>query len=74
VVTYKDIWASSNLADYQTKDQTVLLTGNARAKQGSNDLQSDKIMVSLKDNKISLLGGSTINIIEEGTNEPTDTN
>lgn len=64
-INYKDILAWGDSADYLTRDQKVVLFGNAHAEQGGNKLSSDRILVSLKDQKISLLGKSKVVITEE---------
>ena len=42
-----------------------MLEGKAQAQQGQNQLSGDKVMVSLKDQKIYLLGKSRVTITEE---------
>lgn len=64
-VHYRDILAWGNAANYFVDREEVVLTGDARATQGENNLTSDKVMVSLKDQKISLLGRSKVVITEE---------
>ncbi len=64
-VNYRDILASGSAANYFVDREEVVLTGNARATQGENNLSSDNVMVSLKDQKISLLGKSKVVITEE---------
>lgn len=62
---YKDITATGNTASYQTDTQQIKLKGNAFAEQGENKLSGDEVLVSLKDQKISLLGKSKVVITEE---------
>lgn len=59
-VSYEDISAWGNSADYLTGKQFIVLSGEARAEQADSRLSSDKVMVSLKDRKISLLGKSKV--------------
>lgn len=55
-ISYQDIHASGDSARYLISAQEVVLEGNAQAEQGENKLSGDKVLVSLKDQKISLLG------------------
>jgi lipopolysaccharide export system protein LptA len=64
-VSYQDITAWGNSADYPTKKELIILSGEARAEQAGSKLSSDKVMVSLKDRKISLLGKSRVVIPED---------
>ena len=68
-VAYEDINAWGNAADYLTNKQFVVLSGEARAEQGDSRLSSNKVMVSLKDRKISLLGKSQV-VIPAGEAAP----
>ncbi|OGC36297.1 hypothetical protein A2311_01375 [candidate division WOR-1 bacterium RIFOXYB2_FULL_48_7] len=64
-INYKDISASGDTADYYTLQQKIVLSGQAQAQQGDNHLTGNKIMVLLKENKISVLGKSRVIISEE---------
>jgi lipopolysaccharide transport protein LptA len=64
-INYKDILAWGNSASYLTEKQNVILSGDARAEQGDNKLSGDKVLVSLKENKISVLGKSRVVISGE---------
>jgi len=64
-VSYQDITAWGSSADYPTGKGLIILSGEARAKQADSRLSSDKVMVSLKDRKISLLGKSRVVIPED---------
>ena len=64
-INYLDIRASAESASYLSASQQVLLEGSARARQGENHLSGEKIMVSLKNQKISLLGKSKVIVKEE---------
>jgi lipopolysaccharide export system protein LptA len=59
-ISYRDINAWGTSADYPTKKELIILSGEARAEQAGSKLSSDKVMVSLKDRKISLLGKSQV--------------
>lgn len=59
-IAYRDINAWGDTADYFTDEQNIILFGNSRAEQGTNKLTSDRVMVSLKDQKISLVGKSKL--------------
>jgi len=64
-IVYQDISAWGGSADYPTRKELIILSGEARAEQGDSRLSSDKVMVSLKDRKISLLGKSRVVIPAE---------
>lgn len=64
-ITYQDISAWGASADYPTRQELVILSGEARAEQTDSRLSSDRVMVSLKDRKISLLGKSRVVIPAE---------
>ena len=64
-ITYKDIEAWGDSANYLPAQETILLEGNARARQGENKLSGEKVVVSLKDQKISLAGKGKVVITEE---------
>jgi len=64
-VNYQDITAWGNSADYPTGKELIILSGEARAEQADSKLSSDKVMVSLKEKKISLLGKSRVVIPED---------
>jgi len=64
-VLFRDIIASGNLANYQTNDEKIILEGAARAMQADNQLTGEKVMVSLRDNKISVVGQGKVVISEE---------
>jgi lipopolysaccharide export system protein LptA len=64
-VFYKDIRAFGNAADYLTEESRIILEGDARAFQGENKLRGEKVMVSLKDKKISVVGRGKVIITEE---------
>lgn len=59
-VSYQDINAWGSSADYPTAKELIILSGEARAEQADSKLSSDKVMVSLKEKKISLLGKSQV--------------
>ncbi|MBU0630939.1 MAG: hypothetical protein KKC80_08530 [Candidatus Margulisbacteria bacterium] len=59
-ISFRDIKAWGDKADYFTEDQQIVLSGNAKAEQGTNKLTSDQVMVSLKEQKISLVGKSKL--------------
>ena len=62
---YTDIHAAADAADYFPQTQNIFLKGNAHAEQGENNLKGDKIIISLRDKKISLAGRSKVIITEE---------
>jgi lipopolysaccharide export system protein LptA len=64
-VNYKDILAWGNSATYLTEDATIILEGKSRARQGENELSGERVMVSLKDKKISVMGKGKVIITEE---------
>lgn len=64
-INYQDISAEGETADYYIPSQKVILSGQARAVQGSNQLSGSQVMVSLKENKISLVGKSRVIISGE---------
>jgi lipopolysaccharide export system protein LptA len=64
-VFYRDITASGAAADYLVGPQIIILTGQARAAQAGSQLSSDKVVVALKEQKISLAGRSRVVISEE---------
>ncbi|OGB90768.1 hypothetical protein A2625_06975 [candidate division WOR-1 bacterium RIFCSPHIGHO2_01_FULL_53_15] len=59
-LAYNDISAWGAAADYLPEKQYVVLSGAAGAEQGESKLSGDKVMVSLKDRKISLVGKSKV--------------
>jgi lipopolysaccharide export system protein LptA len=65
-ITYKDIRAWGSSARYLTDQNRIILEGDARAVQGENKLSGEKVSVSLKDKKISVLGKGKVVIPEEG--------
>jgi lipopolysaccharide transport protein LptA len=64
-VDYQDILAWGNQASYLTEDAKIILEGNARARQGENELSGEKVLVSLKEKKISVMGKGKVVITEE---------
>jgi lipopolysaccharide transport protein LptA len=64
-VAYKDIRAGGSSADYLTEESRIVLEGDARATQGENKLRGKKIVVSLKDEKIYVMGKGKVIITEE---------
>ncbi|MBN2057882.1 MAG: hypothetical protein JW782_03695 [Candidatus Saganbacteria bacterium] len=64
-IEYGDIRAWGNSADYQTDKAQIILSGRARAEQADNKLTGDKVLVSLNDRTISLLGQGKVVIKEE---------
>jgi lipopolysaccharide export system protein LptA len=64
-ISYQDISAWGNSADYPTNQELIILSGEARAEQADSRLSSNKVLVSLKDRKISLLGKSRVVIPED---------
>jgi lipopolysaccharide transport protein LptA len=64
-INYKDIQAWGDSARYLTKNETIVLEGNARAEQAGSVLRGDKVSVSLKEKKISVLGKGKFIISEE---------
>lgn len=65
VLNYQDIFATSNSANYLVASQELILEGQAQATQGKDHLSGDKLAVSLKDKKISLIGKSHVIITDE---------
>ncbi|MCU0641273.1 MAG: hypothetical protein MUC35_04200 [Candidatus Margulisbacteria bacterium] len=64
-VSYEDIRASGAAADYLVAQQQIILTGTARASQGGSNLTSDRVIVSLKEQRIALAGRSRVVVTEE---------
>ena len=64
-INYKDIQATGDAASYFTELGRIDLEGNAHAQQGENELSGEKVRVSLKDQKISVLGKGRVIITEE---------
>lgn len=64
-IEYNDIQAWGKAATYLTKTGVIILEGDARAQQDTNKLRGEKVSVSLKENKISVLGKGKIIITEE---------
>jgi lipopolysaccharide export system protein LptA len=63
-IKYNDIQAQGDRGDYLIERQEVKLSGNAEAEQGDNRLTGNQVLVSLKDQKISLLGKGQVIIGE----------
>jgi len=64
-INYNDIEAWGESANYFTDQGLLELKGMAQAKQGENKLKGDTVLVSLKDQKISVLGSGKVIIGEE---------
>lgn len=64
-INYKDISAFGQEGSFLTEAQLITLSGEASAQQGANKLSGNKVQVSLKDQKISLLGKGKVVITEE---------
>lgn len=64
-IKYKNIRATGNSASYLTSHGRIDIEGDAFAQQGENKLSGQKISVSLKDNKISVMGKGKVIISEE---------
>ncbi|MDD5382048.1 MAG: LptA/OstA family protein [Candidatus Margulisbacteria bacterium] len=64
-IDYKDIQAWGNSATYQTEAGNIVIEGDAQANQGTNALSGEKVNVSLKNKKISVLGKGKVVITEE---------
>ncbi|MFH1541871.1 MAG: LptA/OstA family protein [bacterium] len=64
-VNYMDIEAWGDSAQYFTEEQTIILSGKARATQGENTLAGKKVRLSLKDKKISVIGQGKVVITDE---------
>jgi lipopolysaccharide export system protein LptA len=64
-VNYKDIRAWGKTAKYNIDEQKIILEGDAGAVQGDDKLSGKKVQVSLKDQKISVLGRGKAIISEE---------
>ncbi len=64
-IVYQDISAWGASAVYPTRQELVILSGEARAQQADSRLSSDRVLVALKDRKISLLGKSRVVIPAE---------
>ena len=54
-----------NSAIYETANEKIILTGKAKASQADNTLTGEKVQVSLRDNKISVIGQGKVIISEE---------
>jgi lipopolysaccharide transport protein LptA len=65
MVNYKDIKAWGDSARYFSDKEKIILEGNARAVQADNKLSGEKVHVSLKDQKISVLGRGKAIITED---------
>ncbi|HVN67936.1 MAG TPA: LptA/OstA family protein [Candidatus Sulfotelmatobacter sp.] len=59
-INYRDITAAGDSAEYFVAEQKVVLAGHAWAEQAGNQLNGNKVLVSLKDNKISVIGRSRV--------------
>ena len=64
-INYRDIQAWGDNATYYTESQKIILEGNAYARQTGNELKGEKVIVSLKDQKISVKGRGKFVITEE---------
>lgn len=64
-LVYQDIFASGNSASYLTDSQQVILEGDAWAEQEENRLSGERVLVSLREQKISLLGKGKVIINEK---------
>ncbi|MFH1684078.1 MAG: LptA/OstA family protein [Candidatus Margulisiibacteriota bacterium] len=64
-IDYGDIRAWGDSADYLTLEQKIIIEGKASAVQGDNKLSGEKVMVSLKNKKISVVGKGKVVITEE---------
>jgi len=68
-INYRDIQAWGDNATYYTESQKIILEGNAYARQTGNELKGEKVIVSLKDKKISVKGRGKFVITEEELKE-----
>lgn len=64
-INYRDILAWGDSAEYLVEEEKIILEGNASALQQDNKLSGDKVLISLKDQKISLIGKGRVTITEE---------
>ncbi|MBU0672208.1 MAG: LptA/OstA family protein [Candidatus Margulisbacteria bacterium] len=64
-IDFQDIKAWGNTATYLTETGKIILEGRAKAYQGDNKLTGEKVSVSLKEKKISVLGKGKVVITEE---------
>ncbi|MBU1026546.1 MAG: hypothetical protein KKA31_02330 [Candidatus Margulisbacteria bacterium] len=64
-IDYQDIKAEGDNAEYLTLEEKIILRGNAHAKQADNQLTGKEVIVSLKDQKISVSGKGRVVITEE---------
>ena len=67
-VKYNDIEAVGDSAQYFAESGKIVLSGQAKATQGENKLNGKKVIVSLKDQKISVVGRGKVIISEEEIN------
>jgi lipopolysaccharide transport protein LptA len=64
VISYKDIQAWGQAAQYLTGRNEIILQGDARAVQGGNRLNGNKVVVSLKDQRVAVMGKGKVTITE----------
>jgi lipopolysaccharide export system protein LptA len=64
-LNYKDITAAGQNASYLISAQQVIFQGRSWAVQGSNSLSGEKVLVSIKEKKIALLGQSRVVITND---------
>jgi len=64
-INYDDLQAWGDNASYDTTSQIIFLEGHAYARQIGNELKGEKVIVSLKDKKISVQGRGKFVITEE---------
>jgi len=64
-LSFQEIQAAGAGAVYSVFPQQFILSGKAWARQGDNNLSGDRIVVYLKEKKISLAGRSRVVITEE---------
>jgi lipopolysaccharide transport protein LptA len=69
-INYNDIQAWSNNASYFTETREIVLVDNAKALQGTNELSGDKIMLSLLEKKLSVIGRGKVVITKEENETP----
>ncbi|MFH1386457.1 MAG: LptA/OstA family protein [bacterium] len=63
-ITGSTFTAKGDNAVYLIKDESIVIIGNARGTQGDSTLSSKKIKVSIKDQKLELLGKSKVLVNE----------
>lgn len=64
-ISFRDIAAASDFASYNVRSRKIILIGGASAKRGGSNLNGDKLIIDLKDNKIGVMGRTKAFIEEE---------